>query len=222
MATPIRPITDLLPQVLPLVSGCPIPYALQALRIATIRFCERTSAWRHISTYDLTDQGGKVVCPHYAAIHRFETADLDGIPLTPVQYTDIEPATRDAEPTEAGVARYITQVSPGTVSVYPFQTGRLTLSLFLKPRIGRDWLPGFEGPFEDAFDVIPEFLVQQYGHVLADGALEALMLTPNQPFTNYDLGQRHGMNFERALDATDTASIRGQQRAPIRVKPNWF
>lgn len=219
---PIRPLTDLLSMVRPLVNGCPIPFALQALRIAAIRYCERTSCWRHIASYDVTDQGGAVVCPYYAAIHRFETADMDHWPLTPVQYSHIEPSDRDAEASDNAVPRYITQISPGTVNVYPFRTGRLTVSLFLKPRIGNEWCPTLEGPFDDAFDVIPEFLVQQHGHIIADGALEVLMLTPNQPFTNYDLGMRHAAKFEKAMDATDSTSIRGQQRARLRAKPQWF
>ena len=46
MAT--RLFTDLLPKVLPSVPGCPQPLAIQHIRDAAIRVCERTLAWRYI------------------------------------------------------------------------------------------------------------------------------------------------------------------------------
>jgi hypothetical protein len=45
MAT--RLFTDLLPKVLPSVPGCPQPLAIQHIRDAAIRVCERTLAWRY-------------------------------------------------------------------------------------------------------------------------------------------------------------------------------
>jgi hypothetical protein len=45
MAT--RLFTDLLPKVLPSVPGCPQPLAIQHVRDAAIRVCERTLAWRY-------------------------------------------------------------------------------------------------------------------------------------------------------------------------------
>lgn len=46
MAT--RLFTDLLPKVLPSVPGCPQPLAVQHIRDAAIRACERTLAWRYV------------------------------------------------------------------------------------------------------------------------------------------------------------------------------
>jgi len=45
MAT--RLFTDFLPKVLPNVPGCPQPLAVQHIRDAAIRVCERTLAWRY-------------------------------------------------------------------------------------------------------------------------------------------------------------------------------
>lgn len=45
MAT--RLFTDLLPKVLPSVPGCPQPLAVQHVRDAAIRVCERTLMWRY-------------------------------------------------------------------------------------------------------------------------------------------------------------------------------
>lgn len=45
MAT--RAFTDLLPKVLPSAPGCPQPLAVQHIRDAAIRVCERTLAWRY-------------------------------------------------------------------------------------------------------------------------------------------------------------------------------
>ncbi len=222
MAARVRPLSDLLPLVRPHALACSIPFAMQALRIASIRFCERTRCWRHIASYNLTEQGGAVVAPYYATIHQFETADLDGMMLEPTQYSHIEPIDRDAVISASSQPRYVTQVEPGTVSVYPFKTGVLHLSLFLKPRIGNDWCPSIDGPIEDAFDVVPEFLIQQHGSAIAEGALEAIFMTPAQPFTDYNLGADYRGKFEAAMDGVKSSAIRGQQRAPLRVKPQWI
>jgi len=48
MAT--RLFTDLLDRFLPSVPGCPQPLAVQQIRRAAIRTCERTLAWRHTPT----------------------------------------------------------------------------------------------------------------------------------------------------------------------------
>lgn len=48
MAT--RPFTDLLDRFLPNVPGCPQPLAIQQIRRAAIRVCERTLVWRHTPT----------------------------------------------------------------------------------------------------------------------------------------------------------------------------
>lgn len=45
---PTRAFTDLLPKVLPSVPGCPQPLAVQHIRDAAIRVCERTLAWRYV------------------------------------------------------------------------------------------------------------------------------------------------------------------------------
>jgi hypothetical protein len=45
---PTRAFTDLLPKVLPSVPGCPQPLAVQHIRDAAIRACERTLAWRYM------------------------------------------------------------------------------------------------------------------------------------------------------------------------------
>lgn len=42
-----RAFTDLLPKVLPSVPGCPQPLAVQHIRDAAIRTCERTLGWRY-------------------------------------------------------------------------------------------------------------------------------------------------------------------------------
>lgn len=44
---PTRAFTDLLGKVLPNVPGCPQPLAIQHIRDAAIRVCERTLAWRY-------------------------------------------------------------------------------------------------------------------------------------------------------------------------------
>lgn len=214
-------VDELMPYILPKVPTVPLPYAQFQARLAAIEFCERTRCWRQVLTSNLTSSKGCMLAPLNATIHEFEEATLDGNLLTPTQFTDVEPDELTGGENK-GPAKYITQISPGTVSVYPFEKGKLRVSCFLKPRHGQAVGLDQDNPLDDAYNVLPEFMVTQYAEKLADGALWRIMSTNNQPFTDLEMAAVHRQAFENACNTHFGSNLRGQQRAPVRVKPRWM
>lgn len=214
-------IADLMPYILPKAPTVPLPFASFQARLAVIEFCERTRCWRHIIEKNLGASGTAIVTPLSATIHQFEEATLNGAVLTPTQFTDVQP-TELMGATEAGVAKYITQINPGTVAVYPAQAGTLRLSCFLKPRHGQNIGCDASDPLADGFDVLPAFMVTQYATALADGALYRIMSTSGQDFTDLTMAGIHKAAFDSACNDHFGTNMRGQQRAPIRTSARFM
>lgn len=223
MAMPIR-LSEFLPYVLPHAPGCPAFVAESYLRMAAIEFCERTRCWRKISEFEMDeDRTIALVAPYYAAIHEIEYAsfgseNMPKAPLTPTQYSDLGERHR-ADLEQEGPPRFITQVNPNSVTVFPLAPGTLEVSLFLKPRMGQDFAPGDDdNPVQDALDVVPDFLLTQWGEPIACGALSKLLLQPQVKWQDPERAAYYLQKFERACDRHFGQNLRGQHRAPRRTR----
>ena len=201
----MREIDELLPYVMPYAPGLAEPTAVQHLRDAAVRFCERTRCWRLIDTFQTTGEHHEILAvPSDAVLFEIEWAKFNNRELEAVspQAATWHNQEGYTEP------RYITQVNPNCVSLEPHAVGELKISMFLKPMM-------------TALE-LPSFLVSDYGRNLADGALSTLLLLPNQPFTNPQLAMVFETKFQQALDRNFALNMRGQQRAPKRTKSNNF
>ena len=199
----MREIEDFLPQVMPYAPGCAEPVAVQHLRDAAIRLCERTRCWRHIDTFQTTGQEHEILAvPSEANLFEIEWARFNDRLL--------EPKTPDGEKLfqDNGDPRYITQVNPDCVSIEPHGIGDLTISMFLKP--------------SQSADQLPSFMMSQFARALGDGALSTLLLLPNQPFTNPQMAMVFESKFQTVLDRNFAYNMRGQERARKRTKPSYF
>lgn len=216
------PLSAFLPRVLPYVPGCPEILAVSHLRDAAIEFCERTKCWRHISKTTLSANGRAMVAPFTATVHLIEEATWDGKPLEPVQFTDISPDELTGNTTQSPPA-YITQIEPGKVQIYPFQAGGvLRVSAFLKPRADAIYNTDAANPFDDANAVVPDFLFMQDAESIAHGALARIMAVPEHRFSNDVKAVFYRQLFDQACDRRFSRHMRGQQRAPVRVKASWM
>lgn len=188
------------------------------LRLSAIEFCERTCAWRHL-VRDLPHVSGEVltIIMPYAALHKVEFAEFDGCPLTPVAFTDITEGGYESGTTP----KYITQVAPQSLAVVPDGSGAVTVSMFLKPIHGHS-REVIGGEVIDDFDQVPEYLVNQWGEVIVEGALGRLFAIPNRPWSNQPLGQLYRDKFDRRAINLTSSALRGQQRAVVRTKTQWF
>lgn len=225
MPVQTRPLADFLPLVLPHAPDCPRTVAEQYLRLAAIEWCERTRCWRHVTTMALTEQGEAIVAPDYAAIFEIETAEFsngntDPVPLTPTQFTSV--SLEDATAMAGGLPRYITQASPSTVTVLPFEAGDLSLSLFLKPRSGTEYGNDPDDPLQDRLNVVPQHVFVQSAEQIAEGALGRLLAIKNTSWHDPNMALYYSGRFDQACDRNFRSDMRGQHRAPVRTKPQFF
>lgn len=218
MATQTTNLTAFLPLVQPHTPGAALPTITQALRKSAIEFCEKTRCWRTQITANLSRQAYPIVAPAYAAIHEIERAEFDGTRLTPVEYDQIGLAEFDG----SGQPSVITQAGPNEVSIVPFSEGKLTCSLFLKPKHDFLFATDQEDRPENYYDTVPDFLLSRYGETIAAGAIARVLVIPQQPFTNFDLAAVHAAQFQDGLDRFNAANVRGQHRARPRVNAHWF
>ena len=218
MPVTMKRTSALLPLILPFCPECPDFLAEQQARFAAVKFCERSRAWRHLTTVTIPEGSngvGVMVAPDTAAIHEIEFAEMNGRKLTPVQFSSIDV-------TSEGRADYITQTAPGEVRVVPFEPGTLKISVFLKPLTGSEYSTDAARPLFDRFNVVPDFLVDLHGHTIAAGALAALLSIPGEPWTDKPEALKYEARFREALDSAFRWNMRGQQRAPQRTSASWF
>lgn len=213
-------LDGLLPISRPMANGCPSFLLSQAARQAAVEFCERTRCWRHIMRFDAAECISSDVIPLEAVIWEIERASADGNALTPVQHTD---ATKDG--VAVGTPRYISQVNPWGVLVHPFpETGpvNVEMSVFLKPR--SDNIVGIDvnNPILDSLNVVPEWMMQQFGERLADGALSRVLMMEGERWYNPERAAYHRALFDSALNRNFRANLRGQQRAPVRMPTSYM
>lgn len=205
----MKPLDSILRYVLPRANHCPEPIAIDAIRTAAITFCERTKIWRDTDRFKVSGKCSDIVCaPYGAVLHQIESARFDGRPLEAVSVSWLDENRPGWRTETATLGRYITQLAPGTVRVVPAAAGTLELTTLLKPS-------------EEA-EELPDFLIDLYARVLADGALAEILAIPGQLFTSVDLAAYHAGRFERELDRLASQHVRGQQRAPVRITPQFF
>lgn len=198
-----------LPKIMPYVPGCPEPVAFAGIIKAAQDFCERTRLWRDEDQFSVTPTSCNVVCaPEGADLFEIEHATLNGYPLTPISIGDLNRDMPNWREREEASGKWITQTEPGSVIVVPRSAGKLRLATILRPSNNADQLP--------------DFLAKHYSQAIADGALAEILMTPSQPFTAPDRAQFYSMRFESRVSELSTRSIKGQQRARLRTRPNWF
>lgn len=218
MPEPTINLTALLPQVMPQVTGCPIPVAAHALRQAAIEFCERTRAWREVTTVSVTTNDGIIGAPAYATIHAIEYAQIGHTRLEPMAHVDVDNANLGL----SGPPSHITQVSDNRLRLVPFAPCDLIVSAFLKPRQGTAYVAVVGGLPVDSYDVIPEFLYQSHGDVIAQGGLSRLLMRMGAKWANPQLAAYFRGEFLKRTDEVQARSVKGLQRTRLRSKTAWF
>lgn len=198
-----------LPDIMPYVPGCPEPTAFARIIKASQEFCERTRLWRDEDSFKITPTSCNVVCaPDGADLFEIEHASIDGCVLTPISICDLNKLHPGWREYEAGQGQWITQFEHGSVTIAPKCTGTLKLSTYLRPS-------------NDA-EQLPDFLSRHYRQVIADGALAEILMLPGQSFTDPSRAQFYSMRFESKLSGLTDRTIKGQQRAPSRVRAQFM
>lgn len=199
----MRDMDDFLPLINVWAPGAPEPVTLNFLRQAAKELCQRTRCWRFTDSFETTGDDIEVMCtPPYSDLFEIEWARFNDMEL------EAKTPAGDMLFHDSGQPKYITQTSPNTVSLEPRATGTLSLSLFLMPSIGTD--------------VLPAFMLDQFGDALAAGTLSRLLVLPNQPYSNPNLGMFKKQEWDAVLDRNFAFNMRGQQRARKRTKSSFL
>lgn len=221
MPLPTTQLSTLLPLVRPLLPAVPDPIIEFQLRQAAIVACERTKIWREIVVMTMTGNDAEITAPSYSQVHEIEWATWDGAPLAAAVFNDETTEAKTGVAAEGRPSRF-TQAVPDTITLIPYMDGTLRLSLILKPRQGQSLGGSPANPFQDAYNVLPSFMVNQFAGALRDGAVARVCELPEAGA--YDLG-RAGVyegKFQRALDLAQSRTLRGQQKAPIRTTSRFM
>lgn len=208
----MKDFDEFLPNIRMYAPGVADPTAYFAIRQAAIEFCERTETWRFEDEFAVAaDDYEGLLAPANAVIHKIEGVWFDGEKLTaktPAQLDKLIPDWRSGNARPTGQPSYVTQTAQNTITLVPFGTGDVKLSLFLKPA-------------QDA-DELPDYLADQHRETIAWGALGRILMIPNQSFTNPEMGAAFGQAFQGKLDGKSTLGSIGQQHAPVRTKASFL
>lgn len=206
---------DLLPFVLPFAPSAPDPLCERYIRQAAIDFCRRTRSWRDVQDIEVTgDESEILMAPPYASIHEIEAAHfkIAGAArweeLRAVPYADLEQSLLDEAPTDKTIPSVFSQSGFDAVTIAPRAAGTLRLIAYLKPT--------------QTAEYGPDYLFDRYSSEIADGALSHILMIPEQPFTNPNLAAFKAGIFNAACDHNFALNVRGQQRAPVRVKSSFM
>jgi hypothetical protein len=202
-----------LPEVMPLVPGCPEPLALNAVRNASIDFCATTLWWQEDHgpvDIDATQPYAFVLAADVGLAQIMSARVVDrGYPLSITGIQELDNRVWNWR-AATGEPRAIYQSLPGKVSTYPVPAGSDVYSVQFRLAFS---------PLRTA-TTIRDDLYDYYVTEIASGALEILLGMENQPWANPGLAGRYGSDFRSALvaGATDTAKSYGRQNQHVLMR----
>lgn len=199
---------------MPLVTGCPEPLAITAIRNASIDFCNTTLWWQddygpvpfgvHVAHHDF-------VPPYGVGVAQIMSARLvdRGYPLAITSIQEMDNRIWNWRAT-TGEPRAIYQDRPGVVRTYPVPGGSDIYKVMFRLALT---------PLRDALEVT-EDLYDCYLMEIASGALSILLSMENQPWANTAMAAGHGSAFRSALvaGATEATKSYGRQNQHVLMR----
>jgi hypothetical protein len=200
----------LLPEILPMVPGCPDTLAEVAVRSAAIDFCTRTEAYRadldplttvkNIHEYDFEPPSGTVV-------HSIVSATYDGTnlePITPKLLDQRMPNWRK----DNGDPKYFVKVSPTVMWLVPRPAETRALSVnvrvVLKPTV--------------TSTTVDDNLLNDYRSAIVHGALYNLLRMPSKDWSDPIGAQQYGMLYEQEVQQAIRRADYGDMPIARKVK----
>lgn len=200
-----------LPHIKQYAPGVATPTAYFGIRQAAIDFCQRTKTWRYEDDFDISaDDAEQITTPSNSVLVDLERVLFEGNDLLPKTTAWLDDNVRGWRINADGgsVAQYVTQTEQNTIRLVPAAAGHVNIYAWLKPS-------------QDA-DQVPDYLGDQYRETIAHGALARILMMPNMPFSNPQLGAMFLGLFNAALDTFQNKGSMGQQRARTRTKGSFF
>lgn len=203
---------EFLPEVLPYLPDCPQNVAVNALRNASIEFCDRSGWWlyEHPDVPTTGDEGRYPLdLPDYTQACRVHQAWHDEQPLTPYSEDAIRRLFHYDWRSARGNPGYILSLTSQEVAIVPAPTPTMagTLKMIVALR-----------PTRDSFD-IDETVYQRWVETIATGARARLLNIPNQTFHDPVASMQARTVFNAGVSEAYRERLRGMQRSIARVKP---
>ena len=201
-----------LPLIEPNAVNAPEPMIFQSLRLAAIKFCERTRLWRDSDT--ITTNGidpEPIGIPNDSVLFEVAACAQERRPLASItlaKLAEIHPLWRTDWIGGIGGSRWYVCPEWGTIQAVRRCPGILTVETVLKPSMTAEFLP--------------DFLLHQYGTDIANGASALVLAKPNAAFGNMPLAAALGGMFEQRLGALSNMGSAGQQKARARTRARFM
>lgn len=204
-----------LDEVLPHVSGCTNPVAINAIRNAAIEFCRRSWAWNsNHDTLSLTatvaeldflppdDQLVSEVLEAWIGEHRIYHKSPD----------DLTEALGHNWQTRTGLPKYITQTDPRVLRLVPIPAADMPNALSMRV----SWKPTRTAAGIDTT------IFEEYVEEIACGALMRLFKMPKKPWSSATLYTSHYLEFDAYVAVVKTKVQNGFGRTARRTIARFF
>lgn len=204
-----------LPDILPHVPECPVIIAEHEVKRVAQSLCEKTRAW-------LVTPAAMPVIAAQAEVTivlganqdlvRIEKAWYDGVPMEVKTITEMDDEYADDWTTHTGTPSIAVQNSPGIIRLFPVPTAAAVTGLKVRASIK---------PGDAATGIDSEYAVI-LRETIKVGAKGALMLYPNKPWTNMELGAAYTGAFGAMGNSLAVQAATGFGRGRISSKPVWM
>lgn len=205
----------LLPYLLPDVPGVPDITALQALRLASIEFCEKTHTWNetqdpipledNVNEYDLeVEQGARI-----NTVMNVWLRDRQIDPKTMEELAMILPDWQTAK--NSRPSYYNAAADIGVLRVYP-----IPLEPTESIRVRVSYVPTLTS------STVPDIVVNRYIDELIHGAKHRLMVAPGKGWSNGELALYHKTKFDEGVQSAKIDVLHNYVQGSIRAKPVRF
>lgn len=205
-------ISDLLPDVMLYVSGCPEILAEQKIRDAAIEFCNLSGYWQErLDSFeteadkDIYDIDG----PTDSVIRHILTMTVNDEVIEPSKVVDLDRRSQGWRTRTDKPRRYILN-SPTELMLTPIPDDIYTISMYASLR-----------PSNDATE-IPDLLLAFQREVIAAGAIFKLMTIPDRQWTNMASAALFRQQFYRGVKQARIDSNKQYSNAPQFLTPKPF
>lgn len=184
---------SLLPEILPMVAGCPDSMAENAIRSAVIELCEKSGAYQAeldpvttvASTYEYD-----LEAPNGTTVHKIMWASHIGKDLEPISTTLLEqrePNWRDAA--KFSTPKYFVKQTPTTFWLVPVPSETKPLSTILRVQLKPSHTSA----------VCDDGIMSDYRDTIVNGAIFRLLRIPNKDWSDLSGAQIYAAAFAEGI-----------------------
>ncbi len=203
---------SLLPEIIPMVPGCPDTLIESNIRAAAIELCEKAPVYQaeldpittvaNIFEYDLEPPSGAVVHSILWLIH--EGKDLE--PLSTGLVEQRVPDWRNAS--NAGTPRYFVKTSQSTINLVPTPSATSASSTILRAQLK----PSHTSQSSD------DGFMSDYRETVINGSLYRLLRTPSKEWTDYNGASVYAGLFNEGVVRAERRARHGDSPVARKVK----